>query len=282
MFTTVLLESQPVPIQAATDAQQLIDRIENTLDLCSTEYYLTRNGKRFTATSQIDDDNHNNAAVHIHLRVLGGKGGFGSMLRAIGAQIEKTTNREACRDLSGRRLRDINEEKRLKSWLDKQQERDEEAAAKTSRKIEKLQAKPKHEFKDDEYFNARSNLEQTVSDALEEGLKNAGTVTTSSSTGSGSESPKSQSMDQSGEAGGSGVKRKTPSDDKAAKNKKQKKKQKKNIKGALWLDEGLSSSDSDSDDSTTDGNDSSDAAINTIHKGSKSKQATSKNAVAVL
>jgi hypothetical protein len=38
--------------------------------------------------------------------------GFGSMLRATGAQIEKATNREACRDLSGRRLRDINEEKR--------------------------------------------------------------------------------------------------------------------------------------------------------------------------
>lgn len=50
--------------------------------------------------------------VHVHPTVKGGKGGFGSMLRAIGAQIEKTTNREACRDLSGRRLRDINEEKR--------------------------------------------------------------------------------------------------------------------------------------------------------------------------
>ena len=37
--------------------------------------------------------------------------GFGSMLRAIGAQIEKTTNREACRDLSGRRMRDVNNEK---------------------------------------------------------------------------------------------------------------------------------------------------------------------------
>lgn len=48
-------------------------------------------------------------------RILGGKGGFGSMLRAIGAQIEKTTNREACRDLSGRRLRDINEEQRFVS-----------------------------------------------------------------------------------------------------------------------------------------------------------------------
>ena len=39
----------------------------------------------------------------------GGKGGFGSMLRAMGNQIQKTSNKEACRDLSGRRLRDINE-----------------------------------------------------------------------------------------------------------------------------------------------------------------------------
>ena len=46
------------------------------------------------------------------LRLPGGKGGFGSMLRALGAQIEKTTNREACRDLSGRRMRDINDEKK--------------------------------------------------------------------------------------------------------------------------------------------------------------------------
>ena len=49
---------------------------------------------------------------HAVLCLPGGKGGFGSMLRAIGAQIEKTTNREACRDLSGRRMRDINDEKK--------------------------------------------------------------------------------------------------------------------------------------------------------------------------
>lgn len=35
------------------------------------------------------------------------------MLRTIGAQIEKTTNRESMRDLSGRRMRDINNEKKL-------------------------------------------------------------------------------------------------------------------------------------------------------------------------
>lgn len=59
-----------------------------------------------------DDQIIENGLVHANMRILGGKGGFGSMLRAIGAQIEKTTNREACRDLSGRRLRDINEEQR--------------------------------------------------------------------------------------------------------------------------------------------------------------------------
>ncbi len=47
------------------------------------------------------------------------------MLRMIGAQIEKTTNKEACRDLSGRRLRDINEETRLKQYVNKKAEREQ-------------------------------------------------------------------------------------------------------------------------------------------------------------
>jgi hypothetical protein len=34
------------------------------------------------------------------------------MLRAIGARIDKTKSREACRDLSGRRMRDVNNEKK--------------------------------------------------------------------------------------------------------------------------------------------------------------------------
>lgn len=102
---------------------------------------------------------------------MGGKGGFGSMLRAIGAQIEKTTNREACRDLSGRRLRDINEEKRLKSWIDKQSSRDEEAVERKKKKLERLCAQPKHEFKDKNYEKERSTLTEKVGDAVEEGFK---------------------------------------------------------------------------------------------------------------
>ncbi|XP_043273364.1 replication stress response regulator SDE2 [Venturia canescens] len=106
-------------------------------------------------------------------RILGGKGGFGSMLRAIGAQIEKTTNREACRDLSGRRLRDINEEKRLKAWIEKQESREEEEVARKKRKLEKLCAVPKHEFSDKKYEEERSALTDRVGDAVEEGIKMA-------------------------------------------------------------------------------------------------------------
>lgn len=99
------------------------------------------------------------------------------MLRAIGAQIEKTTNREACRDLSGRRLRDINEEKRLKKWIAEQAEREREAAERKKKKLERLCAEPKHEFSDPNYDKARSELIEKVHDAVEEGLKVATTTT---------------------------------------------------------------------------------------------------------
>ena len=51
--------------------------------------------------------------IRMLLRLNGGKGGFGSTLRALGAKFSqvKTTNFDACRDLSGRRVRHINTEK---------------------------------------------------------------------------------------------------------------------------------------------------------------------------
>jgi hypothetical protein len=46
-------------------------------------------------------------------RILGGKGGFGSQLRAAGGRMssQKTNNNDSCRDLSGRRLSTIKEAK---------------------------------------------------------------------------------------------------------------------------------------------------------------------------
>ena len=44
-------------------------------------------------------------------------GGFGAMLRNLGKNIDtKNMNYDACRDLSGRRMRHVSNEKKLKDW----------------------------------------------------------------------------------------------------------------------------------------------------------------------
>ncbi|KAK3927749.1 Replication stress response regulator SDE2 [Frankliniella fusca] len=150
---------------------------QNELLLSKEELYFLHNGKRISNSAPITD-----GVVRVIPRLVGGKGGFGSMLRAIGAQIEKTTNREACRDLSGRRLRDINEEKRLKDWISKKADREREAAERRKKKLEKLRSEPKIEFSDKKYEEERSKLSEVVHDAVEKGFQ--ASVTNPSTSGS--------------------------------------------------------------------------------------------------
>lgn len=131
--------------------------------------FLTSKGKILQSNST--DCIPSDATIRILSRLRAGKGGFGSMLRAIGAQIEKTTNREACRDLSGRRLKDINEEKRLREWLESQKAEPEDPSEKFKKKIGKLLAKPKHEFKDAAYFKQMADMTENVDEAVEQGFQ---------------------------------------------------------------------------------------------------------------
>ncbi|BHF67869.1 silencing defective protein Sde2 [Sparganum proliferum] len=127
--------------------------------------------------------------VEKHFRLRGGKGGFGSMLRAIGNQIEKTTNREMCRDLSGRRMRDVNAEEKLKQWYAKASEREREKVdrylERQKRRRETLEKGPlyDHKFDDPEYFKKKAKisdeLQSAVNDALEKVVANAKASTTS-------------------------------------------------------------------------------------------------------
>lgn len=93
------------------------------------------------------------------------------MLRAIGAQIEKTTNKDACRDLSGRRLRDVNAEKKIKDYIAKQAKRKEQENKKRKEKLARLRREPKIEFKDEDYFKTRSELPEIVDDAVTQGMR---------------------------------------------------------------------------------------------------------------
>ncbi|XP_017890046.1 replication stress response regulator SDE2 [Ceratina calcarata] len=155
-----------------TNRQLKIDTLRDCIQGLIEDFYVVHNGRLVSADAICYD-----GYVSIVPRLFGGKGGFGSMLRAIGAQIEKTTNREACRDLSGRRLRDINEEKRLKAWIEKQGKREEEAVERKKKKLERLCAEPKHEFKDQTYERERSALTERLGDAVEQGFKFASTDT---------------------------------------------------------------------------------------------------------
>ena len=54
------------------------------------DFYITHNGK---IIQDIDEQFGPNDFVQVNPRLSGGKGGFGSMLRALGSQIEKTNNK---------------------------------------------------------------------------------------------------------------------------------------------------------------------------------------------
>merc|ERR1712088_636171 len=133
---------------------------------------LFKNGKRIDSQSS-DANLGNDEVIELVLGLPGGKGGFGSMLRALGNQIQKTTNHEAMRDLSGRRMRDINEEKRLKDYVSKKAEREQIEVEEKDAKMKKLhklvtEGESKHEFKDEKYDKAREEATDRVHEALDQ------------------------------------------------------------------------------------------------------------------
>ncbi|KAL8603207.1 hypothetical protein ACOMHN_025222 [Nucella lapillus] len=155
--------------QASTGSLFVSD-IEESLGIGTGDSYLTSNGRLVSRSDPLEHGHK----YYVFLRVLGGKGGFGSMLRAIGAQIEKTTSREACRDLSGRRIRDVNNEKKLKDWWVTQQaerdrEREEREERRRAKRAKYLEEKvPK--MNDPEYDAQYSEIMRRSEQATQEGL----------------------------------------------------------------------------------------------------------------
>ncbi|XP_057625069.1 splicing regulator SDE2 isoform X1 [Chionomys nivalis] len=113
------------------------------------------------------------AVYSLEPRLYGGKGGFGSMLRALGAQIEKTTNREACRDLSGRRLRDVNHEKAMAEWVKQQAEREAEKEQKRLERLQRKLAEPKHCFSSPDYQRQCHEMAERLEDSVLKGMQAA-------------------------------------------------------------------------------------------------------------
>ncbi|KAK6091852.1 hypothetical protein MT418_007704 [Batrachochytrium dendrobatidis] len=108
--------------------------------------------------------------------MCGGKGGFGSMLRAQGGRMasKKPTSTDSCRDLSGRRVKTVNDAKALAAYIEKEPERQRLKNEKIAQKIEKGLKEPvqrKIRFDDPEFENDHDDTMDLVNNAVEQGLK---------------------------------------------------------------------------------------------------------------
>ena len=112
--------------------------------------------------------------IALLLRVAGGKGGFGSLLRASRSGAT-TTNFDACRDLSGRRIRHVNAERKLAEDQRREKERELERAAlkhvnetrnSTKRKLAEIEEAERKRYREE-----TAEVIGAVSDAVGAGLR---------------------------------------------------------------------------------------------------------------
>ncbi|KIY73265.1 hypothetical protein CYLTODRAFT_342602 [Cylindrobasidium torrendii FP15055 ss-10] len=136
--------------------------------------------------SSLDPTQSSFVALRLTTPLLGGKGGFGSQLRAAGGRMssQKTSNNDSCRDLNGRRLSTIKEAKKLAEYLESEPERQAAKADAQKAKLQALERKlgidpktgapaplagTKHKFEDNEYLEESKELVDSVRSAVSAG-----------------------------------------------------------------------------------------------------------------
>ncbi|KAH9467315.1 hypothetical protein H4Q26_016574 [Puccinia striiformis f. sp. tritici PST-130] len=114
----------------ATTPISKLPRILNPILGISDQSLSTSNGKSIDphtkgCLSSLLAQNHGFLLFRLVPKILGGKGGFGSQLRAAGGRMssQKTQNNDSCRDLSGRRLSTIKEAQKLAAAIAAEPER---------------------------------------------------------------------------------------------------------------------------------------------------------------
>ena len=103
-------------------SQKTFQSLYLELNLDENNTYFISEGKILKNNLSIID--YDNKIIEVRTRLKGGKGGFGSSLRLQQATKKQTKNFDACRDLQGRRLRKVNQERQLNEWRMKKAEED--------------------------------------------------------------------------------------------------------------------------------------------------------------
>ena len=98
-----------------------ITSLLNEKKISSTLYQPISNGRIIPLNSLLT--NYINSIIEFRTIIKGGKGGFGTLLKTQPARKKLTNNFDACRDLSGRRVGHVNQEKLNKEWKQKKKKR---------------------------------------------------------------------------------------------------------------------------------------------------------------
>lgn len=96
----------------------LTNAIVSATGLSADAFYLCQAGALLHPYTPVTQPGQHTAFVHLFFRraLPGGKGGFGALLKG-SSGTKKTTNFDSCRDLHGRRLRDVRREQSLRIAL---------------------------------------------------------------------------------------------------------------------------------------------------------------------
>lgn len=206
MSSSVLIQAfAPFPtlsvlVPDTTEISELFPLIKSKypsfpLSLASSLVFSTHSGHVPPPQSLISDlkaISSNIVSLRLSPRLLGGKGGFGSQLRAAGGRMssQKTNNNDSCRDLTGRKLSTIKEAKKLAAYIQHEPDRLAAKAEAQKAKLEDLERKlgieasssstkpsdpnsppdvlagKKHRFDDTEYLEQSRDLKDGVKNAV--------------------------------------------------------------------------------------------------------------------
>lgn len=143
------------------------------------------------------------SVYNVKLRLLGGKGGFGSQLRAQGNKMsskKRAGNYESCRSLNGQRIRVQKQTKMIEEYLAREPERLSKKEQEIREKMQKYLDAPdkKVMFCDPEYLKLSRKLLDSTEDAVRNGIR-ARTTTAVDSTDDDDEKEKESDSEASSE-----------------------------------------------------------------------------------
>jgi hypothetical protein len=170
---------------------RLPPNIDSTLVISTTSNKLLRTSDEASVSALLSDNTDTFLPLRISARLCGGKGGFGSQLRAAGGRMSSKKNRDrqeqngSNRNLDGRRLRTVDEAKRLAEYLatkpemekkEKEERRKRweaviDAAEATEAKIKSGKMGSNQGRLDAEYVESKEAAEEKIREAVQKAMR---------------------------------------------------------------------------------------------------------------